>query len=505
MKKRALFSLYNTEKVEGFAKALIGKGWEVLASKETVEILLTNGLPVTDISDFTGVKEDYGFPPTLHPKVEAYLTSNKGERIDLVYVVNYPLSEGNDVGGRTLLALAAKGRRIPAMSVSDMEEVVAEIEASGEISIGLHNRLLDKTNALISRHYDELVVERMPYDAIFGTFQYDLMNGENPYQIPAALFAANGDDPLAVGRFQQLSGDPPCFTNMADSDCILQTISLAAEAFRLKYGKAPFISVAAKHGNPCGMAIDWEHPLTAVKKALFGNPRAIWGGEVVVNFTVDDKIAEFLLRSDDREKTVGNPSWMLDIIMAPRFIGKAVDILGKNKNRKLLENEALSSPSISRAEWHYRFMRGGFLRQPPNNYVLNLKEAEFSGNGTFKDTDALIVAWAVVFTSFHGGNEVALAKDRALISCGGGPSTVEAVQHALFKAGYLGHDTRGSVFAADAFFPFTDAPELLVKGGVVAGLVPSGGKAIEEVKSFFKRNEVDMYYLNDKYRGFYRH
>lgn len=506
MKKRALFSLYDTTRADVFAGVLLRAGWEIIASKETVDVLAAKGLPVTDIADFTGVRKDYGFPPTLHPRVEYCLTSdNKDERIDMVYVINYPQSAGNDVGGRTLLALAAKGMRIPVATAADMELVVGEIERIGKITGDMLNRLLDKTNALISRHYDDLLLDRMPYDAIFGSFCRELANGENPYQVPATLFASKEEDRLSLCNFRQVSGDPPCFTNLADSDNIIQTMSLASEAFRIAGEKVPYICVAAKHGNPCGMAVDRDSPLTSVKRALFGNPRAIWGGEVIVNFPVDDEIAKLLMGCDDREKAVGSPSWMLDVVMSPRFVGKAVEVLGKNKNRKLLENEALSSPFASEAKWHYRHVRGGFLRQPPNNYVLDLNEAEFTGNGVFKDTDSLIVAWSVAFTSFHGGNEVAIAKESALIACGGAPSTVEAVQHALFNADYLGHDTKGSVFAADAFFPFTDAPELLAGAGVSAGLAPSGGKAQKEVETFLRENNVEMWYLDEKFRGFCRH
>src|SRR3989304_8483605 len=111
----------------------------------------------------------------------------------------------------------------------------------------------------------------MPYDAIFGTFQYNLLNGENPYQPPAAIFAAKQNDALSLTNFKQLSGELPCFTNLADSDSIIHIISLASEAFKLRYSKIPYICVASKHGNPCGMAVDWSSPSAAVEKGLFGN------------------------------------------------------------------------------------------------------------------------------------------------------------------------------------------------------------------------------------------
>src|SRR3990172_1897595 len=108
MKRIALFSLNDTSDADRFAEILIKAGWDIVASQETVNLLSKKGMPVQDIAEFTGITTDYGFPPTLHPKVEYALTSHDSPRIDLVYVIPYPLSQGNDIGGRTLLALAVK-------------------------------------------------------------------------------------------------------------------------------------------------------------------------------------------------------------------------------------------------------------------------------------------------------------------------------------------------------------------------------------------------------------
>ena len=41
MKHKALFSLNDTSRAVEFAKVLVGAGWEVIASKETVDVLKT--------------------------------------------------------------------------------------------------------------------------------------------------------------------------------------------------------------------------------------------------------------------------------------------------------------------------------------------------------------------------------------------------------------------------------------------------------------------------------
>ena len=88
---------------------------------------------------------------------------------------------------------------------------------------------------------------------------------------------------------------------------------------------------------------------------------------------------------------------------------------------------------------------------------------------------------------------------------GGGPSTVDAALVAIMRAKDCGHNLKGSVFAADAFFPFIDAPQLLCDAGLKAGLVPRGGKRHKAVKDFFKEKGISVAYLPEEYRGFCRH
>ena len=100
---------------------------------------------------------------------------------------------------------------------------------------------------------------------------------------------------------------------------------------------------------------------------------------------------------------------------------------------------------------------------------------------------------------------MAFSKDRKLIGVGGGPSTIDATRTALTRAKENRHDAEGSVFAADAFFPFTDVPEVLSKAGCQYGVVPAGGKRFEEVRTFFKSRSLLTYFIPEGYRGFYRH
>lgn len=504
----ALFSLYDTTHALRFSKALIELGWEILATQETVDILEREGIPCRDMASFTGVHSDYGFPPTLHPGVEYALTAKDApERIELAYVISYPLDVGSDVGGRTLLGLAAKGNRLPVILHADFERVISELQQDGKVSDGLRAELIQKTNAEISGHYLRLVHQNdLPwFGGVVGEHHYDLLNGENPYQ-EAAFYKTESNDDLALANFENLSHTPPCFTNLADVDSVLNTICLAAEAFRARYDKQPYIAVAAKHGNACGMSLSWDDPLSTIEHALFGNPMAVWGGELIVNFKIDEHLAEVMVRHPKREQMFGSAGWMLDVVIAPAYTKLAAERLLRRKLRKVYQNPALRTPHLPVERFSYRWVRGGFIRQSPPWRVLKFDELEATSQDQDQhDLDSLMLAWAAAYTSFHGGNEIALVQNGNLIAVGGGPSTVQAAHMAVERAQQAGHETKGCVFCADAFFPFTDAPQVLIDAGVKLGCVPAGGVNEPMVRELFAAENVEMFYLPEDFRGFCRH
>lgn len=505
-KKIALFSVPVHTGLESFAQILIKKGWRIIATNNVYKFLKEKKIETTDVSEFTGVNGDYGFPPTLHPKMEAALTTDFYDRIDLVYDIPYSMDVGNDVGGRTLLALAAKGNRIPVLSTEDMEKVVKGIVEKGEIPADFAKYLREKANYEISKHYFNLAIQSNDYSGIMGYKHRMLKEGENMYQQPCILFKTN-DDPLGIGNFKQVSGNTPCFTNIADLESILETLCKLQSTLILNGVKKPYIMIAAKHGNACGIGVSLkEDPLNVINDALWGNAKAIWGGEVITNFPIDKHLAKMLKRSEKRESIYNTAAWMLDVIATPGMTEEAIGILSSNPNRKLFINPALSSSYLRKEEYTIRQLRGGFISQPPADYILDLKKVKWVNKPkNKKNYISLMIAWATAFTSNHGGNEVAIAKNGALLGVGGGSSTYDAVNTAITRAKEYCHNLEGAVFGADAFFPFTDVPDILFKAGCIGGTVPSQGKREKEVIKYFKEHKMSVGMIPEQYRGFCRH
>ena len=508
MKHFALFSLSNTKEIRRLAIILKSLGWGIIATDIPLQNLREVGIHAISVQDFTGASDDFEFPPTLHPRIEHALTSDQAEeRIELVYDITYGLDIGNDVGGHALLGLAAKGNRLPVSSYEIMKEVIEILDKDKVISNSKRKELIDRSNWKIASHFTKLLSGSNEYAAISMVRERELLNGENPYQVPADLMRRESNDPLGLQNFRLLSDNKPCFVNMADMDWVSETLNKLMAGFDCNRGKIPHITVAAKHGNACGVGIDWDNPAESISRALWGNSMAIWGGEVVVNFPLEAEEAALLYSSQRRREQMGDDKWMLDMVLAPDINEAAQSVLGQRKNTKLMVNPALSCPHLVSCKWVYRVVRGGVLRQPPPDYVLNLEQVDWVGEKLAeKEIDSLIIAWATAYTSMHGGNEVAIAAENRLLGIGGGPSTVEAAEIAVMRSSKLHKELlKRSVFAADAFFPFNDAPELLINSGSLGGVVPSGGIRNKEVIKYFSDNKICVAILDHEKRGFCRH
>src|ERR1044071_10160861 len=132
--QRALISVFDKTGLIPFAQALAGAKVELISTGGTARALREAGLPVTELSDYTGFPEMLdGRVKTLHPKVHGgllYIRGNAGHEaavkehaiapIDLVVVNLYPFEqtvakpgvplheaiENIDIGGPSMLRSA---------------------------------------------------------------------------------------------------------------------------------------------------------------------------------------------------------------------------------------------------------------------------------------------------------------------------------------------------------------------------------------------------------------
>jgi phosphoribosylaminoimidazolecarboxamide formyltransferase/IMP cyclohydrolase len=330
--------------------------------------------------------------------------------------------------------------------------------------------------------------------------------GENGYQVPAALYSSGTDDPLSLDKFKIIAGTDPSFNNLCDLDRLMQTVTHIAASFELNRGKVPFISVGVKHGNPCGAAISYDSKTDVAQKMIMGDPLAIFGGLVALNFPVDGEVAEMLV-------THGMPEGQrrpLDGIIAPSFEEDAVGMFQRKGDKcRLLVNpeiERLGLASLDRAP-RYRYVRGGFLMQPNYTFVLDLKDPDLKkyGKATEGQEDDMLLAKSIGDTS--NSNTITIIRHGQLIANGvGQQARVRGSKLAINLVSYSDHECEGASASSDSFFPFTDGIEVLQKAGVKAIIGTSGSIKDKDVVKFCEDRSVVLYHIPDKKaRGFFGH
>ena len=94
-------------------------------------------------------------------------------------------------------------------------------------------------------------------------------------------------------------------------------------------------------------------------------------------------------------------------------------------------------------------------------------------------------------------NAILLAKDGASIGIGMGQ--VNRVDSAKLAVDRAGDRVSGTVAASDAFFPFADGLEILLRAGVIAVVAPGGSVRDEEVIAAAKAAGIAMFFTGTRH------
>ena len=542
--KIALISVYDKTGIVDFAKELVSLNWKIISSGGTAKHLVDSGIKVTDVAEITGMPAILSHRvATLHPKIHGGLLAlNIPEHlaelekyqipwIDMVCTDFYPLEEEikkpeatcesvikkTDIGGPTMIRSGAKGRRITICEVEDRKKVIEWLKAGEPEAEEFLNNLAAKAEAIIAR-YCSISGEYHSageYKGIFGKKKSECVYGENAYQKPASLYEnLNVHDELSIHNWQLVAGSPMSYNNICDLDRMMQTITHIGAGFEKNFNEVPNIAIGAKHGNACGVGFG-ENEIEAIDKMLLGDLRAIFGGSIMVNFKVDEKVAEELIH-----KYCEPNRRLLDVVCAPSFSTEAIEILSRKKGKcRLLANAKILKAGINSIDHikRFRYVRGGFIEQPNYTFIFDLNNSEIknypekiSDKNLLKD---LILAWAIGSTS--NSNTITLVKDGRLVGNGvGQQDRVGAAKLAMLRAddaatsidGSKEANLEGAVAYSDSFFPFPDAPEVLINRCIKTIFSTSGSVNDEKIIELCKSKNINLIMLPDSMaRGFYQH
>ncbi len=498
---RALLSVYDKTGLVDFASALVGFGWDLVATGKTEKLLTDAGLPVTPVEQLTHVPEMLGGRvKTLHPAIHAGilardrpedledLRANGFAPINMVVSNLYPFQETVaqpgvalqdaieqiDIGGVTLLRAAAKNflHAVVVSDPADYSRISASLARDGQIDLALRRELAVKAFAH-TRDYDTAIHAflsqdlapgvlnaDLPQDLSLGMQRFEMLRyGENPHQLAAYYSRKATTGPLGG---TVLGGKALSYNNILDLDSAWHAISSFTD---------PTV-VIVKHLTPCGVAtaasLAEAYPL-----ALASDPVSAYGSVIAVNRQVDEAFVEAL------------GALFVEAIAAPSFTTNAQSILNeKRKNCRLLQVPAL----YDGVDLEIRSVHRGWLVQQidmgdPEGVSYQTVSARAP---TPAEADALRFAWKVV--QHVKSNAIVLAIPNATVGVGGGlPSRVDAVRLAVEKAG---ERAAGSVMASDAFFPFPDGIEVAAAAGVTAIIQPGG--SIRDAKAIEAANAANM-------------
>jgi phosphoribosylaminoimidazolecarboxamide formyltransferase/IMP cyclohydrolase len=497
MPRIALVSVSDKGGLEPFVRGLHALGFEFLSTGGTARALREWGLPVQEVSDWTGFPEILdGRVKTLHPRIHAALLANLSlpdhqqtlrdlnlTPIELLVVNLYPfeqalrtgapeteLIEQIDIGGPTLIRAAAKNFEHVAVVVrpADYDWVLARLQASG---LTRDERALLASRAFAHvAEYDALIADWFRrYDpdgalpeSLTPTFRLvqRLRYGENPHQ-QAAFYREPSAPAGCIATAEQLWGKALSYNNLLDADAALELVREFAE---------PACAII-KHTNPCGVALG-ASLVEAFLRALEADPVSAFGGIVACNRPIDRAAAEAMVA----------PGAFFEVILAPEFDPDALPVFQERKgwgqHVRLLRTGQLLPPDQMRG-YALRSLTGGALYTERDTLdwspdALQVVTERVPSEHEWRD---LHFAWRVV--KHVKSNAIVVANEGVVRGVGAGQmNRVGSVRLALEQAG---EHARGASLASDAFFPFSDSIELAARAGVRAIVQPGGSKKDAEI------------------------
>ncbi|XOD70391.1 MAG: bifunctional phosphoribosylaminoimidazolecarboxamide formyltransferase/IMP cyclohydrolase [Sodalis sp. (in: enterobacteria)] len=521
--RRALLSVSDKEGILEFAQSLSQRGVELLSTGGTARLLDKTGLPVIDVSDYTGFPEIMGGRiKTLHPKIHAGILGRRNidekimhehniTPIDIVVVNLYPFAttvaranctheealENIDIGGVTLIRSAAKNHTDVAIVInsSDYPAIIAEMDHyKGFLSLTTRLNLAIKalkhtivydskvTNYLLSQqmqtnlHEEKQSSRRFPYILNVNFIKKQEMRyGENQHQL-SAFYSDPKTHETSVTNAHQFQGKELSYNNIVDTDVALECVNTFSE-------KA---CVIVKHANPCGAATGDSLLLSLYNRAYQTDPTSAFGGIIAFNQPLDADTARTIISRQ-----------FVEVIIAPRINTDALTALRSKKSIRVL---AYSHWQKKVDVLDFKRINGGLLVQERDVAMVDLDDLEVvtKCQPTKANIRDSLFCWKVA--KFVKSNAIVFARNQSTIGIGAGQmSRIYSAKIAVIKAKDEGFDLKGSVMASDAFFPFRDSIDAAAAVGVQCVIQPGGSIRDKEIISAANDYGISMIFTHTRH------
>lgn len=491
--KSALISVYYKDSLDLVVNELSKLGVKIYSTGGTKEFIEQCGVKTISVEDLTSYPSILGGRvKTLHPKVFGGILSRRaikedGEQlkqyeipeIDLVIVDLYPFeetaaNESNeqkiiekiDIGGISLIRAAAKNFKdvLIVSSRNDYNSLLNLLKDKNGFS-DIYDRKSFASKAFnISSHYDTAIFNYFNADNKISAFKKSILDGqilrygENPHQ--QGKFFGNLNDLL-----EQVHGKELSYNNLVDIDAALNLIAEFEE---------PTFAIL-KHTNPCGVA-SGKKLVDVWKAALAGDPVSAFGGVIISNKEIDEVTADEMNQL------------FFEVIIAPGYEEKALEILKQKKNRMIL----IQKKSIEEKK-QFKSILNGVIEQDIDFKTETLSELQVVTHKAPTENEKNDLVFANKIVKHLKSNAIVIVKNNQLIGMGcGQTSRVDALKNSIEKAKNFGFNLQSSVMASDAFFPFADCVEIAHSDGITAIIQPGGSVRDKDSVDYCNNNNLSM-------------
>ena len=501
--KNALISVSDKDNIISLLRTLKKYKITIISSGGTFKSIKKLGYECTEISQYTGFKEMLdGRVKTLHPKIHAGILHDRQNKVhknemsqqkfpslDLIVVNFYPFQkvvlnsknpkniiENIDIGGPTLVRAAAKNFKNVAIitNKNDYSLLIKELEKNkGSTSLNFREFMSSKAFGLTA-YYDAMIanwfnkklnIEFPERKTIFGKKLQKLRYGENPHQQSSIYVSDYYDKQLG---FNQVHGKDLSFNNYSDIFTSLEILG------SLKRNSG---TVIIKHSNPCGVSEN-KKQLISFKNAYNSDPISAFGGVIACNYKITKKIAFEINKN------------FLEVIIANGFDKDSLRILKKKKNLRIIDISNFKSKNFN----PIKLFGTSFLVQSKDNIVTDKKKLKCVTKLKPSKKEYDEIEFAFNICKHVKSNAIVLCNSFSTIGIGAGqPSRLDSCKIAVQKAKqFQPLKIKNSIAASDAFFPFADGINALIKAGVKTIVQPGGSIRDREIINAANKAKIKM-------------
>ena len=478
MKRRAFISVYDKTGLEDFARNLSEKfEYEIVASEDTYNVLKQAGIEATNVSEYV---QNGGFlskefnclnetilasilAETLDVRELNEIESSIVRAFDMVVVNLKPIDEvlndanednpleGVDIAGLTVLRCASKNYKRVTTIIDKVDYYIAlNANEFGRMKLAL--KAFNYTS-----NYDREIVTKLAVllgEKPFKTFNFeklkDLKYGENPHQ-RASVYKMDNMIDYEVLNEKELS-----YNNILN---VTEAVNIVSEFYDVN------CAAIIRHNKPCGVALG-RSLYDAYTKAFDCDPISSFYGVVGFSRPVDEEVAKHL------------NSMSVEVVVAPDFEPKAVEIFADNPDIKLVKlNTTLKEYRRLTVE-EVVITPFGALVQDRNTSELNKEmfKVVTQSKPSPEQIEDAIFAWKTV--KHAKTNAVVIARDfKTMAIAQGQTNALVAVENAL---NYACDNSKDAILASDTVLMSEDCIYSAVQGRI--GLIIQPGGSIKDSK-----------------------